>query len=77
MDEIWTYIMKKNKNIESGDDKSWGDFWIFTAVNTHSEPPQIRPIISKAYNVNIYKKLTYKSSDTILTRQNDTAQVFC
>jgi IS1 family transposase/transposase-like protein len=37
MDEIWTYIMKKNKNLESGDDNSWGDFWIFTAVKRDSK----------------------------------------
>jgi len=37
MDEIWTYIMKKNKNLKDGDDPSWGDFWIFTAVKRNSK----------------------------------------
>ena len=37
IDEIWTYIMKKRKNIEDGDDPSWGDFWIFTAVKRESK----------------------------------------
>lgn len=32
IDEIWTYIMKKKKNVQDNDNKSWGDFWIFTAV---------------------------------------------
>jgi IS1 family transposase/transposase-like protein len=37
LDEIWTYIQKKQKNIKDNDNESWGDFWIFTAVKRDSK----------------------------------------
>ena len=32
LDELWSFIFKKNKNLNENDDPTYGDYWIFTAI---------------------------------------------
>jgi len=36
-DEIWTFIRKKQKALEDGDDPTWGDAYCFVALERHSK----------------------------------------
>ena len=37
LDELWSFIFKKNKNLTENDDITYGDFWIFTAIKRDSK----------------------------------------
>ena len=37
LDEIWSFVFKKNKNITDTDDPTYGDFWIYTAIKRDSK----------------------------------------
>jgi len=37
LDELWSFIFKKNKNLNENDDITYGDFWIFTAIKRDSK----------------------------------------
>lgn len=36
-DEIWSFIGKKEKTLEEGDDPTWGDAYCFVAIERHSK----------------------------------------
>lgn len=37
LDELWSFIFKKNKNLNENDNLTYGDFWIFTAIKRDSK----------------------------------------
>ena len=37
LDELWSFIFKKNKNLTENDDLTYGDYWIFTAIKRDSK----------------------------------------
>ena len=37
IDEIWTYVQKKNRHVRKGDSPDIGDQWVFVAIDAETK----------------------------------------